>query len=115
MADKARKEALQKAISDVESARKLVKKAGRESTDPEAAMKLADEHAELDAFLSQLQHALALANDAEFTQVTAALKKEAALLQARADHLKKIIKDVGTAGKVVGFIAQAASAVAKLA
>ena len=55
-----------------------------------------------------------IADDATFQKAAAALKKEAATLDAQAKAISKIIADIGVAGKIAGYIAQAAAALGSL-
>jgi len=56
----------------------------------------------------------AIADDADFANATAALKRQTATLQAEEAYIKTIVVDVGKAAQIVGYIAQALSFIATL-
>ena len=78
------------------------------------AIKLTSEFHILDSYLSQLLHAQNSADDASFTNATAALKSQASGLQADEATIKTIVGDVQTAATIVSYITQALAFIAKL-
>lgn len=60
---------------------------------------------------ASLIRAQTTSDDVVFEQVTTNLKAQAKALAASEDSIKKIVKDMNAAGKVLGFIAQAVSIV----
>jgi hypothetical protein len=115
MSNDAQKQTLLNAVSLIRSAEQLLMQVSRASTDPVIIMKIVSEYNQLDSFLSQLLHAQAIADDADFASATAALKQQAATLQAEEDDIKTIVTDVGIAAQVVGYIAQALAFIATIA
>jgi hypothetical protein len=108
------RQTLLKAVEPIRSAEQLLIQASRETANPATLTKISIEYNQLDSFLSQLLHAQAIADDAEFGNATAALKKQAAMLEADEEYIKKIVSDVATAAKIIGYIAQALTLIGKL-
>jgi phosphoribosylcarboxyaminoimidazole (NCAIR) mutase len=114
MANDAQKQTLLNAASLIRAAEQLLVQASRASSDPAKLMQINTEYTQLDSFLSQLLHAQAIADDADFASATAALKQQAATLQAEESDIKVIVADVGKAAQIAGYIAQALSLIATL-
>lgn len=114
MAIAEQKQDLLKAVSSIRSAEQLLIQESRATADPAKLAQINAAYDQLDSFLSELLHMQAIADDAEFVNATAALKQQAAALQIEEDDIKKIVSNVGIAAKIVGYIAQAASIIAKL-
>jgi len=98
----------------IRSAEQLLVQASRATSDPATLTKISIEYNQLDSFLSQLLRAQAISDDAEFSNATAALKNQASMLDADEQDIKKIIDNVATAAKIVGYIAEAMTIIAKL-
>ncbi len=69
---------------------------------------------QLTAMAAALIRVQMIADDEVFEQATTHLKVQANALQASEDSIKKIVKDMAIAGKVLGYIAEAVTIVAKL-
>jgi hypothetical protein len=114
MPNAGQKQTLLNTVSLIRSAEQLLIQASRASSDLATLIKINTEYSQLDSFLSQLLHAQAIGDDADFANATAALKAQAATLQAQEEEIKKIVTDVGIAAKIAGYIAQAATFIATL-
>lgn len=108
------KKTLLDSVSQLRLAEQQLVQASRATTDPAALMKINTEYSQLDSFISQMLHAQAAADDADFTNAVVALKQQAATLQTQEDDIKKIVTDVGTAAKIAGYVAQALAFIATL-
>jgi negative regulator of replication initiation len=106
--------AVASAIDAIRTAENLLTDQIQTSNDTLTAVKLTHEYNNLDSYLSELLHAQNAADDATFANATDALKSRTDGLQADEAAIKKIIADVATAGKVVGYITQALGFIAKL-
>lgn len=114
MPTEAQSKAISTAISSIRSAEDSLLDQGRQTTDPLVTTKISNEYSALDSVLTQLSHAQAIADDGLFQKAAAALQQEAVRLGAQAKAISGIIDDVGVAGKIAGYIAQAATALASL-
>ena len=108
------KQALLDAVTAIRSAQQALLQASRNTSDAAQLIQINTEYTHLDSCLSQLLHAQALSDDAEFGNACIALKTQSANLQAEVEGIDKVIKDVALAGKVVGFVAQAAKIIATM-
>ncbi|HVA14060.1 MAG TPA: hypothetical protein VNF99_12470 [Stellaceae bacterium] len=102
------------AILAIRNAQNLLQQQINASSNTLTAIKLTNEYNSLDSSLSQLLHAQNIADDAIFSKMIETLKSQTGGLQADEAAIKGIISDVGTAAKVVGYITQALSFIAKL-
>lgn len=102
------------AILAIRSAQNLLQQQINAAVDMLIAIKLTNEYSSLDSHLSQLLHAQNAADDAVFSQAMVPLKSQTGGLQVDEATIKKIISDVGTAAKVVGYITQALGFIAKI-
>jgi hypothetical protein len=102
------------AILAIRNAQNLLQQQINATMDTLIAIKLTNEYSSLDSRLSQLLHAQNAADDALFSQAMVPLKSQTGGLQADEATINKIISDVGTAQKVVGYITQALGFIAKL-
>jgi hypothetical protein len=102
------------AIIAIRSAQKLINKEINDSTTTSFAIKLANEYAELGSCLTHLLHAQNAADDAIFDTAASVLKSETSGLTVEEASIKGIITDVNTAQRVVDYITQALSFIAKL-
>ncbi len=93
----------------IRKAQASLMQASRTCTDPVSSAKITAEYTHLNSMFQQLQHALAITDDAAFNAATNLLKQSAESFQADEDQLKAIIGDVKTAASVVGYIEQAVS------
>jgi len=114
MADEAQKDTLLNTVASIRAAELLLLQASRASSDPVTLIKINTEYSHLDSLLSQLLHAQAIADDADFANAVTALKQQAAGLQVEEDDIKKIVANVAAAAEVAGYMAQAASLIATL-
>lgn len=105
---------LTKAITQIRLAEQALVTASRATADPIMLHKIAIEYNNLDSFLSQLLHVLAIADDAIFASATASLKQQAGALQVDKEELKKICSDVEMVAAIVGYITQAIAFIMKL-
>jgi negative regulator of replication initiation len=106
--------ALNAAIDAIRSAEGVLTDQIRGSTDALTAIKLTNEYNNLDSYLSEILHAQNAADDASFANATAALQSRLSGLEADEKAIKALISDVTTAGKVIGYIADALKWIAKL-
>jgi hypothetical protein len=102
------------AIVSIRSAQNLLRQQVNAATDTTTAIKLTNEYQNLDSNVQQLLHAQNAADDAVFSAAVSTLKSETSGLQTDETAIKGIISDVDTATKVVGYIGQALSFIAKL-
>jgi hypothetical protein len=108
------KQGLLDAVNQIRSAEQLLLQASRVTSDPATLIQINTEYAHMDSFLSQMLHAQALADDAEFSRAVTALKGQISTLSADEASMKKIIDDIATAGKVVAYIVKAIEIITKL-
>jgi negative regulator of replication initiation len=102
------------AIDAIRDAENLLTDQIQASTDTLTAIKLTHQYSNLDSYLSELLHIQNAADDASFTNATQALQARSDGLKADEATIKAIVADVATAGKVIGYIAQALAFIAKL-
>lgn len=102
------------AILAIRNAQNLLQQQINVASETLTAIKLTNEYNSLDSHLAQLLHAQNAADDAIFSQATVPLKSQTGGLQVDETTIKKIISDVETAAKVVGYITQALGYIAKL-
>lgn len=108
----AQKQNLLNAVSLIRASEQLLMQESRNSTDANTSIKINTEFQNLDSILSQLLHAQAIADDADFANAAAALKQLSSTLQIDQAQIQQIVTDVGTAAQIVGFLTQAAGLVA---
>jgi len=114
MPNDTQKQSLLDAVTKIRLAEQLLVQASHATSDPATLTQISIEYNQLDSFLSQLLHAQAIADDADFASATTALKQQSATLQAEEDDFKKTINDVKTAAQIAGYIADALGIIAKL-
>ncbi len=68
----------------------------------------------LKELIDSLTRAQLITDDAVFARATKDLTAQASALKAQEEHLRSIIKDVGTTAKVVDYITQAIAFIGKL-
>ncbi len=107
MSTTSQKQSLINAVGQIRSAEQLLLQASRSMSDPAKLIQVNTEYTHLDSYLSQILHTQAITDDVEFDNATTALKAQASTLSADAPALQKIISDVATAEKIVGYISQA--------
>jgi hypothetical protein len=112
MSTDAQKQSLLNAVSLIRASEQLLMQASRNSTDVNTSIKINTEFQHLDSILSQLLHAQAIADDADFVNATVALKQQSSALQTEEAQILKVVTDVGIAAQIAGFLTQAASFVA---
>jgi len=112
MPTSSQKQNLVDAVTQIRAAEQLLVQTSRSMSDPASLIQVNTEYAHLDSFLSQLLHAQAISDDAQFTQATTSLKQQANGLAADQATVAKIVGDVATAGKIVGYIAKALQLIA---
>jgi hypothetical protein len=88
--------------------------AARGTTDPLKIAQLNTEMDAVDRLLTQVQQAQFASDDAMFAQTTAVLKAQAAALDDMATQIKKIVKDVGSVARIIGYITQAVTMIGSL-
>ena len=88
--------------------------AGRDSSDPETLKKINSDYGQLDAFLSQVLHCIAIADDEGLAGSAAALEKQVEMLQAMKDSYQAIAAGVNTAAQIIGCLTEALAFLAKL-
>jgi hypothetical protein len=71
-------------------------------------------YTQLHAVAALLIQAQLAADDSIFEHATASLKAQTAALKASEDALKKIVADIGLAGKIIGYIVQAGALITAL-
>lgn len=94
-------------VSILRAAEALLLQASRATTDLPMLLQINAEYNNLDSWISQLLHTQAVDDDTQFSGAIASLKQQANLLSADEAHIQVIVKDVATAGKIVGYITQA--------
>jgi hypothetical protein len=105
---------LMNAVTSIRSAEQILVTASNSMTDQVQLLKLNIEYQHLDSYLSQLLHAQALSDDSQFSTATTALQSQADALAADETAIQNIVSDVGTAAKVVQYIAEAVGFIAKI-
>ena len=113
MSTASQKQDLINAINQIRAAEQLLLEVSRSSSDTAKLIQINTEYTHLDSYLSQILHAQALTDDAEFDNATATLKGQASALAMDQKAIEKIVDDVATAGKIVGYITQAVQIIAK--
>ena len=96
------------------SALGLLVQASRETSDQEMLIRISLEYNQIKSVFDQVLNAQALTDDAVFTKATAAIRDQAQELKNVEEHINKIVADVGMAAKIAGYIAEAATGIAKL-
>jgi hypothetical protein len=114
MPDSQTSDHLTAAIANLRSAETCLDEVITRTGDPEILKELNTEYGMLTGLVAGLVQAQTLSDNGAFTTATAALNTKAADLKAQEAHIKKIITDVATAAKVVGYIAQAVTFVEAL-
>jgi hypothetical protein len=114
MATPAQTSAIANAITAIRSAENALLVQGRATTNPLVAAQISNEYNALDSVLTQLVQAQVTADDTSFQRAATLLQQEATTLNAQAGAISQIIKDVGIAGQIAGYIAQAATVLASL-
>lgn len=114
MSTASQKQNLIAAVMQIRAAEQLLLDVSRSSSDTAQLIQINTEYTHLDSYLSQILHAQALTDDAEFASATAMLKGQASVLEMDQKAIDKVVGDVATAGKIVGYIAQAVQIIAKL-
>lgn len=100
------------AIAAIRAAENALLTQGRATTNPLVAAQISNEYNALDTVLTQLIQAQVIADDATFQRAATVLQQEATTLNLQANEISQIIKDVGTAGQIAGYIARAATVLA---
>lgn len=88
--------------------------AARTTTDVTKLIQLNNEMLAVQSLIDKASQAQAAANDAVFSQATASLRAQAAMLTDMEAHITGIVGDVATAGKIVGYITKALSLIARI-
>lgn len=102
------------AINAIRAAEVLLTAQIRTADDTLLAIKLTHEYNNLDSFLSTLLHLQNMTDDGNFSAAARACKSTASTLKADQDAIKKIVKDVKLAAKIVSSIGKAITVIAKL-
>ena len=114
MSTTSQKQDLLDAVTELRSAEQLLLAQSRTTSDVPTLIQLNTEYSHLDSYISQLLHTQAIDDDVQFDNATAALKQQVSALSTDLDAIEKIVGDVTTAGKIVGYIAQAVTIVGTL-
>ena len=114
MSTASQKQNLIAAVMQIRAAEQLLLDVSRSSSNTAQLIRINTEYTHLDSYLSQILHAQALTDDAEFASATTMLKGQASVLEVDQKAIDKVVGDVATAGKIVGYIAQAVQIIAKL-
>lgn len=88
--------------------------ASRAETDPAKLVQISNEMTAVQSIIDQAAQAQAAANDILFDQATKILKTQATMLDDMEKKIKTIVSDVALAGRIIGYITQAITLVAKL-
>jgi predicted nucleic acid-binding Zn-ribbon protein len=110
----AQQQSITSAIAQIKAAEDALQTAINNTGDPDALNALQQQYQVLNTRNNLLLQAQVAADDATYTTITTTLKTEAATVQAQEAKIKQLIADVATAAKIIGYIAQAASLIAKL-
>ncbi|HTV83884.1 MAG TPA: hypothetical protein VME63_00645 [Dyella sp.] len=103
------------AIQAIQNAANLLTSQISDATDPVSAIKLNHAYQQLNACLSQLLQLQNVRDDATFKSSVANIKAQTNTLQTDEKSIKGLISDVGTATKVLGYVADAVGFIAKIA
>jgi|GEM_PF-2037459 len=114
MAHDEQKQLLFKSVSCLRAAQVKLMEASRSSTDPVVLAKINNEYSQLDSFLTQILHLIAIDDDQVFADSAGALKTQAGVLQSEEDEFKAVVAKVDMAAEIVACIAEAVSLIAKL-
>jgi hypothetical protein len=106
--------AISNAITSIRSAENALLTQGRATTNPLVAAQISNEYSALDSVLTQLIQARVISDDATFQQAATVLQQESTALNAQANEISQIIKDVGVASQIAGDIVRAATVLATL-
>jgi negative regulator of replication initiation len=106
--------AISAAIDAIRGAENVLTDQIRSATETLTAIKLTNEYNNLDSYLSELLQAQNAADDSTFANATEALQSRVTGLQADEKAIKAIVSDVAAAGRVIGYIGQALTFIAKL-
>jgi hypothetical protein len=102
------------AIGAIRDAENLLTAEIQATDDTLTAIKLTHEYNNLDSYLSELLHAQNVTDDLTFANAMQALQTRVDGLQADEDAIKRIVADVATAGKIIGYITTALAFIARL-
>jgi hypothetical protein len=88
--------------------------AGRATADTQKLVQINNEYSAVQTCLDQTTQAQAASDGAVFQQATSALKVQAAMLDEMEKKINVIVDDAALAGRIVGYITQAITIIAKL-
>jgi hypothetical protein len=107
MPQPAQQQILANVVSLLRSAQQLLKAASQNTNDVGKLLQINLEYNHLDSCISQLLHAQALTDDAQFASAVSSLKQQATSLATEETHIQAIVSDVATAAKIVAYVGQA--------
>jgi prophage DNA circulation protein len=108
------KQSLGDAISQISAAEKALQKASEVATDADKADKINDMYQKLQALLTHVLQAEEAADDDAFNAAKGLFSQETKVLQADQASIQAFVDDVAVAGEIAGYLAQAASYLAKI-
>ena len=88
--------------------------AARGTADPTKLIQINNEYAAVQTCMFQASQAQMASDDVSFSQATSVLNSQADMLVGMERQITAIVSDVALAGRIVGYIAQIASLVAKI-
>ncbi len=108
------KQSLGGAIDQIRAAQKALQKASEVATDADKADTINDTYQKLQTLLTHVLQAEEAADDDAFTAAKNAFSQETAVLEADQARIQAFVDDVALAGQIAGYLAQAASYLAKI-
>lgn len=108
------KQGLGDAVDQIRAAQKALQKASEVATDADKAEEINTTYQKLQKLLSHVLQAEEAEDDEAFTDAKNAFSEETAVLQADQASIQAFVDDVAMAGKIAGYLAQAASFLAKI-
>lgn len=88
--------------------------AARATADPVRLMQINNEYAAVQTCMNQAVQAQVAANDTLFNQATTFLKTQSSVLEGMEAQIVKIVDDTALVGRIVGYIVQVVTLLAKL-
>lgn len=114
MPTNAQRDCIEGAIGQIQNTESELLGASLASSDPIELGKIKAQFDYLDSLLKQLVHTRLINDDAIFAQATATIKQTASHLAEQAASIGKVTSAVAKAGKIAGYLAQAATFLAGL-
>jgi len=110
----AQQQGISNAVQAIRNAENVLTNQINMATDPLSAIKLTHAYQHLDSCLSQLLHLQNVTDDGTFAASLATIKAQTSGLQLDEKTVKDLVGDIGAATKVIGYIGQALTFIAKI-